>query len=881
MRMTNQLSGAAAVLLMCAVCAAAEPLVTETASPGAFALVKDKAAAAVAYDAGDYKVVQITADLFCGDVEKVTGIKPELHPANMPPQEPAKQTVYIGTLGHSPEIDAIVKAKNVDVAAIQGKWESYLITTIDTPTPGVDKGLLVIGSDRRGTAYGVLALSEAAGVSPWVWWADVPAEKHTNLYVAAGTHVHGPPSVKYRGIFLNDEDWGLQPWAAKTFEPTSAGGVGDIGPRTYAKIFELLLRLNANFCWPAMHDVTKAFNIYPQNRQVADDYGIVMGSSHCEPMLRNNVTEWTDAQGRVGQAAAATFNWVTNSADILNYWKQRLQENGKFENVYTLGLRGIHDGDMAGGGTTAQKSQRLNQIIAEQRNLLKQFVNPDPAKVPQIFCPYKEVLTYYQNGAVPPEDVTLVWADDNHGYIRQLSTPAEQKRGGGAGVYYHISYWGRPHDYLWLCTIPPALVWEELSKAYDYNARTLWVINVGDLKPAEIVLTMALAQAYDATRYSLENVNQYLRDFAARTFGPANAGEIAAILGQYYHLNYQRKPEHLGFNTSQNPGGPIQPTEFSDGEIADRLAAFAALVQRADAVYAKLPRAQLDAFYELVLYPVRGSALQNQKMLNLDLHRRAMARGDGSAAKAAADKSQAAYDQIQVETAFFNDGLAGGKWKGIMSAIPHAQDVFKAPVFATVNPDAPLLPPVQAEVGVSAQTGYADAGYFSIAAESYSRKVDRGGAGWKLLPGLGRLGDSMAVYPTTTPSIANIQALAVAAPALEYDFTVTTANPAAKLTVQAIPTHRINPERGLRYAAAIDAETPQIVDLETPENSPIWSTNVLRGAAYGTTTHNIAAGKHTLHIYMVDPGVVLDHLTIDLGKLPKSYLPPAQTPLNS
>ena len=221
---------------------------------------------------------------------------------------------------------------------------------------------MVIGSDRRGTAYGTFALSEAAGVSPWVWWADVPAAKHTGLYVAGGAHAHGPPSVKYRGIFLNDEDWGLQPWAAKTVEPKSAGGVGDIGPKTYAKIFELLLRLNANYCWPAMHNVTQAFNIYPQNRQVADDYGIVMGSSHCEQMLRNNVTEWTDAEGRVGPGGRRQLQLGNQHAGILNYWKQRVEENGKFENTYTLGLRGIHDEDMAGGGTAVQKAQRLNEI---------------------------------------------------------------------------------------------------------------------------------------------------------------------------------------------------------------------------------------------------------------------------------------------------------------------------------------------------------------------------------------------------------------------------------------------------------------------------------------------------------------------------------------
>ncbi len=876
MRLLARVGGSLAGLVLALAARGADVTVSDAPGGVAFPLSVNKDVAAVAFDAGDYKVVEIAANMLAGDLELVTGKKPAVVATDGTggvAKAGAKRVVVMGTLGHSPAMDALIAAKKIDVSAIAGKWESYMVIRVPEAAPGVE-ALAIIGSDRRGTAYGAMTISEEMGVSPWGWWADVPPAHHDNLYVAAGSH--GPPSVKYRGIFINDEDWGMQPWAAKTFESKASGGVGDIGPKTYAKIFELLLRLKANYCWPAMHPSTQAFNIYPQNKFVADDYAIVMGSSHCEQLLRNGVTEWKDAQGRVGEAAAASYNWVTNKAGIIEYWTERLKENGKFENTYTLGLRGVHDSDMAGGGTNVQKAQRLNEIYGVQRDLLKQYVNPDLTKVPQLVIPYKEALIYYQNGAIPADDVTLVWVDDNHGYIRQLSTPAEQKRSGGAGVYYHISYWGRPHDYLWLESTPPALIWEELSKAYDYNARTVWVINVGDLKPGEIGISMAMSMAYDMGRYNVANINQFLKDFAARTFGEANASEIAAILDEYYHLNFQRKPEHMGFNTSQNPGGPIQPTEFSDQEIAERLAAYDALVKRADGVSTKLSKEQFDAYFELVLYPVRCSGLQNQKMLNLDLNRRAVAAGDAAAATAAADKSRAAYDQIQVETAYYNNTLAGGKWKNMMSAAPRNQDVFKAPVFATVNPNTPPAGRTN-NSGLAPTLTNADAGYVSLAAEHFTRKVDRNGAAWTMIPGLGRLGDSVAVYPTTTPSVTNPADFATKSPALEYDFITTTPDAAAKLTVQAIPTHRINPERGLRYAVAIDAEAPQIIDLETPEFSATWSTNVLRGSAFGTTTHNIGAGKHTLHIYMVDPGVVLDHITIDLGKLPKSYLPPGET----
>jgi hypothetical protein len=425
-------------------------------------------------DKEDFKVARIAAECLATDVERVTGVSPALKNELRELSGPA---VLIGTIGKSAAIDELIRSGKLEVKPIAGQWESFVIATVTNPAPGVSAALVIAGSDRRGTAYGVFTLSEAIGVSPWVWWADVPPQRRASLVLGATAITSLPPSVKYRGIFINDEDWGLQPWAANTFEPET----GDIGPKTYAKVFELLLRLKANYIWPAMHDCTKAFNIYPRNKLVADDYAIVMGSSHCEQMLRNNVTEYDVEK-------YGPWDYEKNRTNILAYWQQRLEDNGKFESIYTVGMRGIHDSGMPGGGDTQQKVARLQRVIADQRELIAKAINPDPASVPQIFCPYKEVLTLYQNGLNVPEDVALVWPDDNHGYIRQLSSPAEQKRRGGSGVYYHISYWGAPEDYLWLCTTPPALIWEEMHKACEHGARSVWVVNVGDIKPAEIGL---------------------------------------------------------------------------------------------------------------------------------------------------------------------------------------------------------------------------------------------------------------------------------------------------------------------------------------------------------------------------------------------------------
>src|SRR4030095_4159199 len=396
----------------------------------------------------DFQVVQIAAQEFAADVERVTGKSPRL---GSQPSQASRYSVIIGTLGRSALIDSLVQAGKLDLEQLRGKWESLVVATVPNPLPNIEMGLVIAGSDRRGTAFGVFELSQAIGVSPWYWWADVPPVRHANLFVASGTKRAGPPSVQYRGIFLNDEDWGLQPWAAKTFDPQ----LGDIGPKTYARVFELLLRLKANTLWPAMHNCTKAFNLYPDNKRVADDYAIVMGSSHAEPMLRNNVTEWVEKH--------EDYDYTRNADAVRRYWEQRVEQNGKFESIYTIGMRGIHDSPIQGPKTQPERIKVLEQIFADQRGLLAKHVKEDVSTVPQIFCPYKEVLSDYRNGLKVPDDVTIVFPDDNFGYIRYLPTDAERKRPGGFGVYYHASYLGGPLSYLWLDTTTTSLLWQEIS----------------------------------------------------------------------------------------------------------------------------------------------------------------------------------------------------------------------------------------------------------------------------------------------------------------------------------------------------------------------------------------------------------------------------------
>ncbi|MDF7776379.1 glycosyl hydrolase 115 family protein [Sphingomonas sp. AOB5] len=643
------------------------------AAAKAFDLVADGKAPAIYYSAGDAPVVEIAARAFAGDVERVSGVKPQVSSG-----EPSgRLAILVGTIGSSPLIDGLIAGNRIAVDKLKGESEAYTIAVVDNPVPGVSRALVVAGTDRRGTAYGVFRLSERIGVSPWVWWADVHPTRRTRLTLDSDTIVQGSPSVRYRGIFINDEDWSIRPWAARTIDPS-----GDIGPTTHAHIFELLLRLRANYLWPAMHKVTSAFNQVEGNAEMADRYAIVMGASHAEPMLRNNVAEWNFEQ-------RGEYNYYKNGSQVLDYWRERVKANHRYENVYTVGMRGIHDSAVV-SGREVDGVKLLERVVSDQRGLFTE-VGLDPAKVPQVFVPYKEVLDVYRKGMKVPDDVTLGWVDDNYGYIRQLSTPAEQKRSGGAGVYYHISYWGVPNDYLWLDSTPPALIGEEMGKAYATNARRLWVVNVGDIKPGEKGLTYFMDLAYDFEGTSKLGQQGWLKRWATDTFGPEQADDIAALLRDYYRLGFARKPEHMGWNDAETAP---RPTEFSPVAYGDeagiRAEEYRALDQRAEAIAARLPAEKRDGFYHLVIYPVRGSALQNGKILDADRSFLYAYQGRASA-NLYAERAAVSYRGIRKATDAYN-AVGDGKWKEFMHDEPRYQSVFNMPPVGRVKPlDAPGL----------------------------------------------------------------------------------------------------------------------------------------------------------------------------------------------
>jgi hypothetical protein len=838
-------------VVLCARVLAAE-WVGETTAAGSFALAADGKAAPLLVAEGDFKVVSLAANDLAADVERVAGTKPAV---TMLRGESASElrghVVLIGTLGKNPWIDALVAEGKLDVSAVRGKWETFLIATVERPREGVAKALVIVGSDRRGTAFGVYELSQAIGVSPWHWWADVVPAKKTALYVAAGARRQGPPSVKYRGIFINDEDWGLQPWAAQTFEPENGG----IGPKTYGKMFELLLRLKANTLWPAMHACTKPFNADPRNAALADDYAIVMGSSHAEPMLRNNVGEWTDAKEK--------YNYATNREGVLSYWEERMKTNAAYESVFTLGMRGIHDSGMQGGKTPQEQIALLEQIFADQRALLKKYVKPEVEQVPQMFCAYKEVLSLFRGGLRVPDDVTVVFPDDNFGYIRDFPSATERGRKGGFGVYYHISYLGRPLSYLWLNTTPPALIWSEMRKAYDHGADRLWIVNVGDLKPAEIGTEFFLQMAWDIDRWNRENLPQFLVEWAAREFGREHAKEIAAIMAEYYVLNFARKPEHLQWWL---PKEEPRPSKLTHDEMHARTHGFPAIRERAEQIFDRLSTEHRDSFFQLVLYPVVGSALANDRYFHGEAAGLLRNAPGTVPDQGFASWAHAADESLKDLTRRFNEGIANGKWRGFIRLEPADDDwksmriaPWKVPVFSKE-----ILAQTENASGAKPEARKPAVGEYT-ANEFSSRKARRGEVAWQVVPGLGKSGAAVTLFPMTAESF-DLAKDASVAPVLEYavDF------PAAgnfSVRVHLLPTHALVSGRGLRFGIGLDDAAPQLVTLEIGDGGRAWAQGVLAGERVVTASVQVdAAGKRTLRIYGVDAGVVIDRIGIEADR---------------
>jgi len=811
-------------------------------SPTAFPLAESAHAAPILLDPQASDTLHTVATAFALDVERVTGTRPAL--LTTLPQQPPQDIVILGILGQSAQLDALIASRKLDPQPIAGKWESALTTVIDNPLPGVKRALVIAGSDRRGAAYALFALSRQMGVSPWYWWADVPIPHHDSVYVTASKQLLPSPSVQYRGIFLNDEDWGLRPWASKKMDPA----LNNIGPNTYTRIFELLLRLHANTLWPAMHPGSLAFNAVPENAKLADKWAIVMGSSHSEALLRNNVGEWDEKRD-------GPWNYQKNASAMDSYWDKRLAENGHYENFYTVGLRGVHDSGLEATGTPQVKAKLVEDVITDQRKLLTKRVSPDLPKIPQVIWLYKESLDLYRVGMKVPDDVTLGWTDDNYGYIRQLPSAAEQKRSGGSGLYYHVSYWGSPHDYLWLCTTPPALIREEMTKAYDHGVRKYWILNVGDLKPAEIDIDYFLQLAANEPAMAKIDQTAFLTQWTQEQFPTADAAILADILNRYYALNFIRKPEFMGFN-GYNDGinrTAFNPLAWGDQNLA-RINNWHQLALDARELSNSFPP-PADAFFELIAYPIWAAEAQNDKFLDTDrafLHvaqHKPSNEDDGSAASA--------YTIVQEFTNRYNS-VANDKWAGMMSAAPRDRHVFEMPALAT---EADADKPLPSTWGAGDESSVV-----SINAARFTRKS----GDWRILTDLGISGTSIVLGdPGLDPIAPNAS--------LDYDFTTTTTGDAT-LQLHLLPTFPLDSDHKLRYAIALDTQSPIERDATSDTNARNWPTHVLgNDDIVSIPLGPLPPGPHTLRFLYRDAGVILQHLVVAFPNTPPAYPVPPET----
>ncbi|KDN56370.1 glycosyl hydrolase 115 family protein [Flavobacterium seoulense] len=820
--------------------------IVSQATKSGFPLIQNGKVPSILIDKSDAEVVNLVAKAVAADFKLISGTESKI----IHQIQNDDYLIIAGTIGKSKVIDELIKAGKIDVSAVQNKWESYCISTVNAPMSGVKQALIIAGSDRRGTAYGLFEISKKSGVSPWVYWADVKPKQQKELYVLPGRFVSKEPSVKYRGIFINDEDWGLHPWAAKNMDTD----IKDIGPKTYAKVFELLLRLKANLIWPAMHDSTKAFWFYKQNPVVADRYAIVIGSTHCDMMLRSNTFEWQHNFENEYGRKPGEYRYDTNKSEVYQYWEDRVNEAKNYESMYTVGMRGVRDGEITGPTTKEGKINLVENIIGDQRSLFTKYFGA-PTNALQIFCPYKEVLDLYKGGLKVPDDVTLVWTDDNFGYIRQLSNTEEQKRSGSSGIYYHLSYLGGPHDYTWLSTNSPSLVSYEMTKAYQFGADKFWVVNVGDIKPAELETQFFLDMAWDAKKWTPENAIQYVQHWATETFGAAFANEIAAIKNQYYQLAQDGKPEHMGM------------LHFDAEAKNKRLAAYVDLVTKVDKLKKRIPEYLKSAYFELIEYPAKGAALMNQKFFYAQMSLE-VAETNKKLALDYSQKAKNALEQIISLTHHYNKEIENGKWDGIITHAPRNLETYAMPKIA--NPEIlsdslrnpqPFDRRYIEKVITTIEAANSD-NLISLNASSYKNKLDIASEKIITVDGLGLNGESISRFPFTGKSFKNDEY--TKAPYVEYIVNLKAGE--YDLSLKSLPTKTINNERKLNFAVVINQQVPQFVDADTSKKDKNWTLSVVRGYVDKKIKFNIdKEGQTTIRIYLQDTGLALSQ--IDINKL--------------
>ncbi|WP_140986791.1 glycosyl hydrolase 115 family protein [Asticcacaulis tiandongensis] len=833
----------------------------------AFALIRNATPVSIYVDATDDPAVLHVAGNFAKDLERVSG-KPATVVHDL--KNAKGQVVIIGSLGHNSVVDGLVASGAVRADDLSGQWEAYRQVVVDKPFAGIDRALVIVGSDRRGAVFGTYDISAKIGVSPWYWWADVPVERRRSVYITAGER-QDQPKVKYRGLFINDEEPAFGNWAREKF--------GGINADMYENVFELNLRLKGNFLWPAMWG--KAFNDDdPRNYKLADEMGIVVSTSHHEPMMRAQ-DEWhrNKDQGVTGGA----WNYVTNGENLRKFWRGGIERMTKtdgtiYDSLVTLGMRGDGDEPMTEGTAT----ELLETIVADQRKIIADVTGRAPEATPQVWALYKEVQDYYDHGMQVPDDVLLLFADDNWGQIRRLPTK-DFDRKGGYGVYYHFDYVGGPRNYKWIDTIQIEKTWQQMDLAYVSGARDLWVVNVGDIKPAEIPLSFFLDMAWNPEAMTPEALAHWSAQWAAQQFGVTHSEAIADLMTRYATISSRRKPELVDADTFSV--GTLEDLKAGRGEWQERVAELKALEADAEAIGAKLRPDQQDAFFHLVSH--RIIALSNLYQLYEAVAMNRALHGWGYAdANKWADRAEALFKNDEAISARYH-AMNGGKWNHMMSQTrigytywqqPETQVMPKvernayskaAPAFK-VTPE-PFKPDIRAgdEFGEKNEV-------VSIEAPNFKRSIKRSDVGWAVIPHLGRTLGAVVSLPQDAPSTTpedNVR--------LEYDIRLIK-DADTELHVYLVPTLDTRGQGGLRFGVSIDDGPVQILSFDLIPDKPDWEKAVSDNAhVIKVPFKGLRAGDHTIKIWRIDANVVIQKLVLDTGGLKPSYLgPPQSHPVN-
>jgi len=771
----------------------------------------DLTRATIVYNQKDVPLAKQMALTMAEDIERVSGVKPVVST-----KKGTGENICLATYNYASKAPKSIK----------GSWERYHITT-------TQNDLYITGSDSRGLAYGVFHVSQQIGVNPWYWMADVPtlkAEKAVNDY--SENFTSASPSVRYRGMFINDEDWGMKTWSAKNYEKE----LGDIGPKTYDRVCELILRLKGNMLAPAMHSCTGAFYSHPESQVIADKWGIMITTSHCEPLLFNNAshTEW-DKQ-RDGE-----WNYETNKETILGKLDNRIRETAQYDNIYTMGMRGLHDEAMKGSTDPKDRARTLEKVFEAQRDILKKYKKKAENTIPQIFVPYKETLEIYDAGLRVPDDITLVWPDDNYGYMKRVSNTQEQTRGGHSGLYYHLSYLGAPHDYLWLPSTAPMLMYEELLKSYRAGADRYWLLNVGDIKPMEIETQMFFDMAYDLTAFCYDNANRYQAEWLGSIYGEEYVSDFQFVLDNYYRLAWDRKPEFMGYEWEWNSQERVRLHDsdfsFKTGTAQKRLCDYQDICDVVDRVEQSIKPELRASFFEMLGYAVHSACQMNRKFLYAQANHET---GSQQYAKLSAE----AYQAIETLRLKYNS-LLDGKWDQMMSAVPPGlcakyqlmPELCDQPTTSYRVPEDQLHPELAHAIDLT-----------SLQPQAPFRLLEGVGTDWVGL----QMGEPI------------VSDTSVSGKSIDINLPVSPEATTVKVCISVLPLWPVAYEVSNRIAVSVDGAEPVVCENKFKEWGDSWNIQVLENRKEYVLTFPLAKGKeHMLTLSIVDPGQVVQKITFE------------------